>query len=345
VIIESLSSPDENNRANAASVLSALSDTHIKLIPIKQILPLWLSESSNKVKKELTKIFTLLAYSDPSVLKPLMPMIIKGLSDSNPSVRKSIAKMFAELAEKTPGLVPLSAVQTMFKDSESAVREASMNILCFIGQDIPKQSIELIKLGLNDAEWDVKNAAAEAIAKIGEHGENPEIIAEIRKLLHDNSRWVRLKAIEIISKVLEKQKDIVSLTEVLAIVKQKDIEETMLIASVKLLGVVAASNFDSAFPEMIGLLQHTNEKVREGMISGMAKLSGLIPLKDYVPKLLTYLSDETELIIQQSIALLLKKIVKYESEAIKSRVISLLKIRCQMSQDPIICEALSELQN
>ena len=36
--------------------------------------------------------------------------------------------------------------------------------------------------------------------------------------------------------------------------------------------------------------------------------------------------------------------VRYEDEAIKKRVISLLKIRCEMSQDPIICEVLTKLK-
>ena len=48
--------------------------------------------------------------------------------------------------------------------------------------------------------------------------------------------------------------------------------------------------------------------------------------------------------LQQSIALLLKRVVKYESVELKNRLLSLLRIRCQMSQDPIICEVMTEIE-
>ena len=61
-------------------------------------------------------------------------------------------------------------------------------------------------------------------------------------------------------------------------------------------------------------------------------------------KLLRNLSDESTIETQQSLATILGRTVRYEDETVKKRVISLLKIRCEMSQDPIICEVLSRLK-
>ena len=47
---------------------------------------------------------------------------------------------------------------------------------------------------------------------------------------------------------------------------------------------------------------------------------------------------------QQSIALILGRTVKYGDKNIIKRVIPLLKARCEMTQDPIICETLYQLK-
>jgi len=60
-------------------------------------------------------------------------------------------------------------------------------------------------------------------------------------------------------------------------------------------------------------------------------------------RLLKNLSDESSIELQRSIALILERTAKYENDKIKKRVISLLKIRCEMSQDPIICGTLHKL--
>ncbi len=50
------------------------------------------------------------------------------------------------------------------------------------------------------------------------------------------------------------------------------------------------------------------------------------------------------MVLQQSIALALKRIVKYEKKELKDRVIALLTKRALVSQDEIISSVLSELK-
>ncbi|TFG02079.1 MAG: hypothetical protein EU542_05755 [Promethearchaeota archaeon] len=68
-----------------------------------------------------------------------------------------------------------------------------------------------------------------------------------------------------------------------------------------------------------------------------------IGLKKILSTVLKQLSDDSSIEIQRSFALILQQTVKDEDEEIKKRVISLLKRRCQMSQDPIICKALHKI--
>ena len=84
--------------------------------------------------------------------------------------------------------------------------------------------------------------------------------------------------------------------------------------------------------------------VRSTTIDVMVTIIQKIGISKLLSKLLRNLSDESTIETQQSIATILGRTVRYEDETIKKRVISLLKIRCEMSQDPIICEVLTRLK-
>jgi hypothetical protein len=58
---------------------------------------------------------------------------------------------------------------------------------------------------------------------------------------------------------------------------------------------------------------------------------------------LVYLTDENPMILQESIANTLKRIVKYEKPELKNRVTRLLRIRWRVSKNQILNDALAEL--
>ncbi len=138
---------------------------------------------------------------------------------------------------------------------------------------------------------------------------------------------------------------IISLDETLNLINQTGNEEIYIYNLAKFLGIVGTQDFKKSFPEMIDLMKNPSKKIRDGMISGMVKLSNVIDNNILIPKLLFYLSDETEMILQQSVSLIFKRIMKYETGEIKQRVISVLSIRAGVSQDPILSSVLSELQD
>jgi HEAT repeat protein len=337
---------DVNICTNSISVLSEIAEIYPDEIDLRPLLNLWIQDVPAKIKKEIAKTVVNIALTKPEKIKPFLPTIIKSLSEPDATVRRTVAKLFIDLAEKTPDFVPLSAIKVMLKDEEPAIRENAMQLIGIAGFRFPQESLQFLLAGLKDHDWNVKNAAASAIGEISSKVDNIELLNEVKNMLNDPEKWTRLKAIEVIQKALDRNISILSLKEVLALFDKPDQEEVFLANLSKVLGQIGSEDFKKSFPYMVKMLGHSSEKVRDGMISGMVKLSGsgLIPITTIIPNLLKYLSDETDIILQQSIAILLKRIVRYEGDEIKNRVISLLKIRCQMSQDSIICEALSDLQ-
>jgi hypothetical protein len=79
------------------------------------------------------------------------------------------------------------------------------------------------------------------------------------------------------------------------------------------------------------------------MINSLVKVIQKVGLKALISRLLQNLSDETSIRIQQSISLILERTVRYGDEKLRKRALSLLKIRCEVSQDPIICEVFNKL--
>ncbi|MFW9784629.1 MAG: hypothetical protein ACFFFB_20275, partial [Candidatus Heimdallarchaeota archaeon] len=108
---------------------------------------------------------------------------------------------------------------------------------------------------------------------------------------------------------------------------------------------IYSNELDNIIDEIIILLGDNTKDVRTSTINSTVKIIQKVGLNQILTKLLQNLSDEGSLDTQRSIALILGRTVKYEDEDIKKRVISLLRIRCEMSQDPIICSTLQELKD
>ena len=107
---------------------------------------------------------------------------------------------------------------------------------------------------------------------------------------------------------------------------------------------IYSNQIEGLFDNLILLLEDESKEVRSSAINSLINIIQDIGLNRLLTKLLQSLSGEGSLETQRSIAQVLGRTVKYENEKIKKRVISLLKIRCEMSQDPIICGILQQLK-
>ena len=107
---------------------------------------------------------------------------------------------------------------------------------------------------------------------------------------------------------------------------------------------IYGSQVNEIFDEIIELLGDDVKEVRTSTINSFVKIIQEVGMNQILSKLLKNLSDEGTIEIQRSIALILGRTAMYEDEKTRKRVISLLKIRCEMSQDPIICATLQKLK-
>ena len=298
-----------------------------------------------KTKKDIAKTVVNVVLAEPEKIKPFVGDLTKGLSEPDKTLRKTIAKLFVDLGEKIPSLIPLNAIKIMVADTDPNIRELGMNLIKAVGDQYPKESLQYLSAALKDKEWNVKNAAATAFGELGSKFNSPEIFSQIKAMLKDPEKWTRMKALESIQKIVERKVKIMTIDEAYQLLGRKNEEELFLVAAAKILASVAADDFRrKLFPLLIKTLSYPNPKVREALIGGMVKLLATQNQKKIIPDLLKYLSDETEMTLQQSIALLLKRVVKYESVELKNRLLSLLRIRCQMSQNSIICEVMTEIE-
>ena len=345
IMIENISNEKDFIRINVATVLSELSSIYPEEIPLEIIVNQWSKEEKIKVSKELANCISNISNKEPMKFKLYLNQILETFSKSSSTLRLIIAKLFIDIAEKNHELIPFDVIQQLVSDEDSYIREIGIKIISSVGKFYPKKSITIIQNGLKDPEWNVKNAATAAFNKIGKEIESDDLIYEIKNLIKDENKWTRLAALEMIINYAEKNQSIISLNETLNLINSTGNEEVYIYNLAKLLGIVGTQDFKKSFPEMINLMKNPSKKIRDGMISGMVKLSNVIDNNILIPKLLFYFSDETEMILQQSVAIVFKRIMKYETGEIKQRVISVLSIRAGVSQDPILLSILSELQD
>ncbi|MEJ2250758.1 MAG: HEAT repeat domain-containing protein, partial [Candidatus Lokiarchaeota archaeon] len=115
-------------------------------------------------------------------------------------------------------------------------------------------------------------------------------------------------------------------------------------SAANLIKVYKLEEINKIFNDILRLLEDKSEDVRKSMINSLVLIINEIGLKNLLNRLLQNLSDEVSLDLQRSVATILKRTAKYSNEDIKKRIIALLKIRCEMSQDPIICDAFHQIK-
>lgn len=337
---------DENDdvKQNAISSLDGLIDKFPSNTNIKPILNLIQNDSNKQLRKEGSKLLSQIAKKNPQFVQPIIPDIVQTVNQQESSVQIVIFKSLLEIATVKPEIVPLEPIYNSLSDPDSFIRETVIKILGFIGYKKPSIVADvLINEGLIDNEWIVREAAVSSLGKIIEYVEDKaRIIEKLVSLLDNEQNWVRRSVLIILSNIDIVDESYLPFEIVLKCLKSDDAKVRS--ASAGILSIYSNELYD-VIDEIIILLGDNTQDVRTSTINSTVKIIQKVGLNQILSKLLQNLSDEGSLDTQRSIALILGRTVKYEDEDIKKRVISLLKIRCEMSQDPIICSTLQELKD
>ena len=343
-LINHLGSDDKDIKLNVIASLDGLIEDYMDKIDIKSIISLIRSENDKKIKKEVSQLILKISKINPLALQPVMTDLLRSITEQDTSIRIILTKSMLEISKQLPDLIPVRLTINFLSDEDSFIRETSVKILGYIGQKLSFATADaLINKALVDKEWIVRDAAVSSLGKIFKAVDNKEtIIEKLVSLLDDDKSWVRRSSMNVLSSVegiTETQIPFEKVSENL-LNKDSKVRE----GAVNLLKIYSFENIDKIFNSVISLLGDESGDVRNTTVDVMVKIIQKISISKVLSKLLKSLSDEYSIQTQQSIAIILGRTIRYEDEKIKKRVISLLKIRCEMSQDPIICEMLTKLR-
>ncbi|MFW9867268.1 MAG: HEAT repeat domain-containing protein, partial [Candidatus Thorarchaeota archaeon] len=306
-------------------------------------LDLLLNDENKQIRKEASKLISKVAKIDSSYVKPFINELIQTLTSQDSSVRIVLIKSLLEIASVSPEIIPVQNMFDFLSDPDSFVRETNIKILGLIGFKNPLAIVDaLLNKALIDEEWSVREAAVSSLGNIVAYIENKEyIIKKLVSLLDGEQSWVRRSSLIILSKIDEVNESNVPFKTFIKCLTSSD--SNVREASAGLL-FIYSSHINEIFNEIIPVLGDKVIEVRENVINSIVKIIHKIGLDQILSNLLKNLSDEGSIEVQQSIALILGRTALYENETIKKRAIALLKIRCEMSQDPIICNVLQKLK-
>jgi len=342
-LIKYLSDENEDVRLNVLTSIDGLIEDFLEYIDIKPVLILLDKDENKQIKKIASSIISNIAQKDSSQIKPHMSEFLQILVNQELNVRIVLSKSLLEIAKESPDIIPVQDIINFLDDQDSFIRETSVKILGFIGYKLPFSVVDvLLNKSLIDDEWIVREAAVISLGEIIDHVDHKQkIIEKLVSLLDDEQNWVRRSAMNILSNINEVNDSHIQFNKLLDNLQSNDPKVRE--ASARLL-MIYSNRIEDLFDNFIVLLEDESKEVRSSAINSLIKIIQNIGLNRLLTKLLQNLSDEGSLETQRSIAQVLGRTVKYEDEKIKKRVISLLKIRCEMSQDPVICEALHKIR-
>ncbi len=341
---ECLTSEDPNIVLNAILSLESLIENNSERLNLAEIIKILKPRLEPKIKKEIAQIISKIAKKNPTMLKPVMNDLLMSIEDLDPNSRIMLMKSFLEIVKNYPELIPIGFVFSFLQDNDSFVRETSTKILGYIGDiDLVESTDALINFSLKDDEWIVRDAAVLSLGRlINKFKGNEEIIGKLVILLEDKNSWVKRSVMNLLSSISGLDPDKIPFNIVEKNLKNEDPKIREGLAN--LLKIYGFTKIDMIFDSILLLLGDESKDVRNNMINSMVSIIQEKGLAEILSKLLKNLSDEGSITSQQSIAIILGRTARYEEEKMKKRIIALLKIRCEASQDPIICETLNKLK-
>ncbi|UCC19157.1 MAG: HEAT repeat domain-containing protein [Promethearchaeota archaeon] len=334
---------NDDVRLNALNTIDGLIEEFLDYIDTNQIFKIMQNDKSNQVKKKAISIISKIALEEPTLIQPFMSDFLNLLVKEESSIRIVLSKSILDIAKESPEIIPVEAIKNLLDDQDSFVRETSAKILGLIGYKAPLSVIDaLINKALIDDDWIVREAAALSLGEIINHVDKKgQIIEKLVSLINDDQNWVRRSAMNILSNIKEVNNSHITFNDLKDNLTNSDSKVRE--ASARLIRIFS-DQIEEIFDKILSLLEDESKEVRTSTIDSFIDIIQNVGLNRILNKLLQNLSDEGSLEIQRSIALILERTTKYENEKIKKRVISLLKIRCEMSQDPIICGTVQKLK-
>lgn len=342
-LMGNLESSDEQVKTTSISILSDFVEDYMDLIDIRPFIDILKTGENDRIKKAAAKIISSVAIKTPNKVKPFISVLLGSLLKQEKSVKITIAKSLIEIVKKSPEIIPIRPIINLLKDKDSFVRESAAKILFHIGEKAPEESAPALIKALSDDEWIVRDAAVKSLGNLKDHvKDKKEVLKYLIDLLEDDQNWVRRSAMELIIGFADLSPELVPFSKIAINLKSEDerIRET----AIGLIIIYDTVVLDDLLPYIEALLNDPSESVREKTVISVSQFIKKIGINKILPSLLRLLSSDSPIKTQRSVAKIFLRTARYEEEDVKKRIIALLKIRCEMSQDSVICSVLQELQ-
>jgi len=342
LIYQNLKSDDYDILLNALVSLDTLIDHFDLDLDLYAIMEILRKENSPKLKVKASQIISKIASRSPSNVRPFIDELFAFAHEFESSPKITLMKSFLEISQQSPDIIPIDPVIEHLIDEEVLVREISTKILGNIAYKAPFVIRDaLFQRSLNDKDWAVRDAAIKSLGKIVNLiDEKEEIVNDLIPYIDDKSGWVSRSVMSLLSEIQDLDASKIPFERVIKNISNTDPKVRQGLAA---LLSIYNENIDSLFDYALPLLGDNDKDVRANMINSLVKVIQKVGLKALISRLLQNLSDETSIRIQQSISLIIERTVRYGDEKLRKRALSLLKIRCEVSQDPIICEVFNKL--
>ncbi len=338
-----LQSTDPVKRYNSASALEELGPEFPDQMDFNLLSSAYTRAGDAKEKKQFAKILSEVIQKDPKKAGQGIQVLVDGLKDPDQSVRISMAKTLQRVAESAPEIVPVQMVKDRLKDSDPLIRESMLRILGAIGKRFPEQAIIILLDSLGAEDWIFRNAAADGLVSLAKVGSSQRMVIDsLIKRLNDPDKWVRYKIVLAINGMLETNPDAVSPDVLVKLLS--DADEKVRETAIKALGKVGYKNFPETHAIIRPFMKDASQNIQDATVSAYFDMSSKVNISTMLDKLLQLLGDEVDLPTQRTVAQILRRVAKYEKTEIRTRIIKLLRIRCEMSQDDTICRVLSEFE-
>ncbi|TFF98307.1 MAG: hypothetical protein EU547_01880 [Promethearchaeota archaeon] len=337
---------DDEAKINALSALEGCIENHPELVNIESLMSTLQKTNNENIKNEASKVLIKIAKRNPKAIKPVIPKIMNLFEGQKTSIKITLVKALIEIAEETPEAININLIENLLDEDDAIIRETATKILGYLGSvsEIDRVIFDILfKNALKDEDWIVREAAITSLNRLVPEIENKTFIIEkLVSMLNKEESWVQSSILNLLSEIKEIPTSQISLTKIQKLISKGDHKVKQSIA--KFLGNYSIENPDDIFDTALILLDDPSKDVQDKMINSLISIIHENGLKNLLPRLLEHLSDEYSIRVNRSIARILGRTVKYAEKEIKKRVISVLEIRCEMSQDPEICRVLHDLE-
>ncbi len=325
-------------KKNALTAMEDLSKDYAEYFDqhllIEEIKTESFAEIRLKVLNVLSNIIQFSSRLEPEIVTDLLPL----LDYEDRDVRKRSCGIFEEIAKIDSSLISMDIIRKLSRDENPSIRESSAKIARYYVDTQKESTIELLNKLIEDDKWIVQSAVIDTLMQSKWELE-ADLIGKIIGLIDQPDEWLSRKVLEFIQFIGKKQPDQIPIRKI----QQLSSHPNPHIRSM-VLKIIELLSFEIAWELLLNLMQDEDPQVRDQAVRSLVVISKNMSISNLYSHTLKYFSDETDIILQRSIANALQRIVKYESAEIKNRLIGILKIRCQLSQDPILCQIWHELE-